>query len=195
MAVTGDELERSVVQALQGDGRAFATLIELSHARVYRLALYLMGDAAEAEDVTQEVYIRAWSRLEGLRQPAAVLPWLSRITRNVARDRLRWWKRRRVARDGNDRAPPLAEPPASAQPLPSEALLAAELGEAVRRATRALPEKLRVCLLLREVEGMSYEEIARLLEVPLGTAESRVHRARQALARRLERLVRPGDER
>jgi len=163
-----------------GDPAAFRELVEATSARLYRLARHLMRDADEAEDVVQETYIRAWQRRGDLRDPQAVVPWLSRIARNAARDRLRWW-RRRPERARVEIEPPAAESPADAQ------LVDAQRGAEVRRALDVLSEKHRVILLLREVEDMSYEQIAELLGLPLGTVESRLHRARAALASKLEK--------
>jgi RNA polymerase sigma-70 factor (ECF subfamily) len=172
-------------RARGGSTSAFRELVSRSHASVFRLAAALVGDRDEAADVTQETYVRAWQRLHELRDPAAASSWLFRIARNVARDRRgSWWSRVRAPLDA------AAEALATAQPLapsPHEALEAAESAAAVQRALRLLPEKHRVVLVLREVEGMSYDEIADALGVAVGTVESRLHRARAGLARRLAR--------
>jgi RNA polymerase sigma-70 factor (ECF subfamily) len=188
-------LGEACARARAGDPAAFRQLVELTHGTVYRLALRLLADGDEAADVTQETYVRAWSRLEELREPAAALGWLCRIARNLARDRRRgwWWRRREVHDGGLDPAPRLA--PVAEAPRPDDALAAAELGLQVRKALAALPEKHRVVLLLREVDGMGYAELAEALGVPVGTVESRLHRARKALAKRLERSMRQEDER
>lgn len=186
----GGELAAVAARVRAGERDAFRELIELTTPRIYRLAVRMLGDPDEADDVVQETYIRAWGRLEELRDPAAVLGWLSRVARNAARDRLRWWKRRR--RESFDEAgAPLARMVAMADsaPLADEALAAAQTGAAVARAVAALPDKHRVVLLLREADGMSYEEIAESLGVAVGTVESRLHRARAALARKLERVA------
>jgi RNA polymerase sigma-70 factor, ECF subfamily len=189
------DLVAAAARARAGERQGFRELIELSSPRIYRLALRVVGDPDEADDVVQETYIRAWARIEELRDPAAVTGWLSRIARNAARDRLRWWKRRR--RESFDEAgAPLAHVVAqagAAPQQPDDALASAQVGAAVARAVAALPDKHRVVLLLREADGMSYEEIADALGIAVGTVESRLHRARAALARRLQRLAREGD--
>jgi len=188
----GGDLAAAAARARAGERAAFRELIELSSPRIYRLALRVVRDPDEADDVVQETYIRAWDRIEELRDPAAVTGWLSRIARNAARDRLRWWKRLR--REPFDDATGLARLMAEAQTRgarsPDEELASAETSAALARAVAALPERQRVVLLLREVDGMSYEEIAEALGIPIGTVESRLHRGRAALARRLERLAR-----
>lgn len=184
------DLAAIAARARAGERAALRQLVEKSAPRIYRLALRVVGDPDEADDVVQETYIRAWERIDELRDPSAVMGWLSRIARNAARDRLRWWKRRR--RESFDEAgAALAHLVAQAgsAPLADEALAAAETGAAVARAVAALPDKHRLVLLLREADGMSYEEIAESLGIAVGTVESRLHRARAALARRLRRLV------
>jgi RNA polymerase sigma-70 factor, ECF subfamily len=184
------DLAAVAARARAGERAALRELVEKSAPRIYRLALRVLGDPDEADDVVQETYIRAWERIDELRDPSAVMGWLSRIARNAARDRLRWWKRRR--RESFDEAgAALAHLVAQADSAPpaDEALAAAETSAAVARAVAALPDKHRVVLLLREADGMSYEEIAESLGIAVGTVESRLHRARAALARRLRRLV------
>jgi RNA polymerase sigma-70 factor, ECF subfamily len=175
-------------RARDGDEVAFRQLIQLTTDRLFRIAAHLTGDRDEADDVVQETFIRAWGRMGELREPAAVLGWLARIARNAARDRLRTRRRR-----GEDRRDdPRHEPEAAPGGRPDEHLAAAQLAVAVRRAVGQLADKHRVVLLLREVDGMSYDQIAQLLELPVGTVESRLHRARAALARRLARARREG---
>lgn len=185
--MTGDDagarLRAAAERARAGSSSAFRALVDGSHETVFRLAVALTGDRDEAADVVQETYIRAWERIDGLRDPRAATAWISRIARNVAHDRRRgWWSRRRTPLDAAsaERAAPGPAPAAA-----DEALQEAERAAAVQRALARLPEKHRVVLLLREVEGMTYEEIAGALGLPVGTVESRLHRARQGLARRL----------
>lgn len=164
------------------DESAFHEVVERTHATVFRLAYALVGDRDEAADVTQETYVRAWNRRGELRDPGAVTGWLGRIARNVAHDRRRsWWSRIRAPLgDAGDGAAEI-DPAIGAD----DRLAAEQEASSVRRAMRLLPEKQRVVLTLREVEGMTYEQIAEVLELPLGTVESRLHRARAALAKRL----------
>lgn len=182
--MTGDDAgarPRAAAERTRTDGAGeFRALVDGSHELVFRLAMALTGDRDEAADVTQETYLRAWERLDGLRDRGAATAWICRIARNVAHDRRRgWWSRVRAPLDAA-----LAERPAPAAGA-DEALEGAERAAAVRRALARLPEKHRVVLLLREVEGMSYEQIADALGLPVGTVESRLHRARRGLARRL----------
>jgi len=186
-----EDLAAVAVRARAGEAEGFRELVALSLPRIYRLARRIVADSDEADDVVQETYIRAWARIGELRDPTAAAAWLSRIARNAARDRLRWWKRRpRAAFD--ETSPALLDLVAQGQrgPLPDEALASAQVRAEVAAHVAALPDKHRVVLLLREVDGMSYEEIAEALGIAIGTVESRLHRARAALARRLARLAR-----
>jgi RNA polymerase sigma-70 factor (ECF subfamily) len=185
--VSGDDagarLRAAADGARAGDPEAFRVLVAETHATVFRLAAALVSDRDEAADVTQETYVRAWGRIEELRDGAAALGWLCRIARNVAHDRRgSWWSRVRAPLEA------IAGVAAPREAGPDASFAAAERAEAVRAALAKLPEKHRVVLALREVEGLSYEEIAAATGVPRGTVESRLHRARAALARRLSGL-------
>ena len=183
------ELELLARRAGEGDPAAFRRLVERTADRLFRIAVHVTGDRDEADDVVQETFIRAWARIGELRDPAVVLGWLARIARNAARDRLRGRRRRGEDRRREADRP---EPAAADGARPDEHLASAQLGAAVRHAVGELSEKYRVVLLLREVDGMSYEQIAELLEIPVGTVESRLHRARAALGKKLERVRRAG---
>ncbi len=177
-----EALRLAAERARAGDAAAFRDLVQATQGTIFRLAAALVADRDEAADVVQETYLRAWDARAALRDGAAALGWLCRIARNVAHDRRRsWWSRIRapMAEAALERRPVQDGPPAD------EALAAAQAARAVRRALASLPEKHRVVLALREVEGMSYEEIAVAVGVPVGTVESRLHRARAGLARRL----------
>jgi len=187
------ELESLAIRAADGDQGAFRELVEKTHATTYRLALRMLGRPAEAEDVVQETYIRTWQSLGKLRDKRATLAFVCRITRNVATDKLRKLGRRRIdsldAQIG-DGVGALVDSIAHDGSAQDELLESAQVGVAVREVVDQLKEKHRVVLLLREVDGMSYEEISAALGVPVGTVESRIHRARKELAQKLERLAR-----
>ena len=179
----GARLRAAADGARAGDPEAFRVLVAETHATVFRLAAALVSDRDEAADVTQETYVRAWGRIDELRDGAAALGWLCRIARNVAHDRRgSWWSRVRAPLEA------IAGVAAPREAGPDASFAAAERAEAVRAALAKLPEKHRVVLALREFEGLSYEEIAAATGVPRGTVESRLHRARAALARRLSGL-------
>lgn len=166
------------------DQQAFAELVSLYQDKVYSLSYHLTGDATEAQDLAQEVFLRAYLHIGTFRQEADFGTWLHRITVNV------WLNSRRkqkgplvisldtpiVTEDGE-----MAREVAAAQPDPLEMTTERELQQLVRRALQELPADFRAVLVLREIEGYNYEEIARLLRCSLGTVKSRLNRARHAL--------------
>lgn len=149
---------------------------------LYRLSLQLLGSSGEAADAVQETSVRAWQRIARLRDPAAVTGWLCRICRNHCYDQLRRRKRQKAD----------YEVPAREDPEPDPAAMAASNQgvDEIWRLVGALPEKYRIVLLLHVVEGMTNEEISLALGIAVGTVDSRLHRARKELARKLERLAR-----
>ncbi len=130
----GTRLRAAADGARSGDPDAFRTLVAETHATVFRLAVALVSDRDEAADVTQEAYVRAWGRIDELRDGAAALGWLCRIARNVAHDRRRsWWSRIRAPLDA------LSGEAAPAEAAPDAALASAERSAAVRRPQRKAP--------------------------------------------------------
>ena len=183
------QLETLVSRSREGDRDAFAALVEHSHGTVYRLVLRTLADAAEAEDVVQETYIRAWRALPRLRDPGAVIGWLCRIARHAALDRARQRKRRPIP-SSDEQVLGGAMRELVAAEDPRAAAESAELRQLLMATIASLDEKYRVVFLLREVDGMSYEAIAQALGCPVGTVESRLHRARHKLAAKLTRAMR-----
>lgn len=166
--------------------------MDQSHKTVYRLALRILGDRAAAEDVVQETYIRTWQGLADVRDPGAAYGWICRVARNVAYDRQRaQYRKPTTSLDASTGASetPLVEQLADEERGPDDQVDAAQVGVAVRAALAELKEKHRLVLTLRELDGMSYEEIAEALGCRIGTVESRLHRARKALATKLKGLA------
>ncbi len=186
-------IQDAAAAAAAGDRDAFRRWVELTHQTVFRLAYRLLDDPAAAEDVAQEAYLRAWQGLHTLRDPGAAFGWLCRIARNVAHDRHRAAYRKPTRSldapagvEGASLLDQLVDPGED----PEGQLDAAQVGQAVQAALLELKEKHRLVLTLREIDGMSYEEIALALGMRIGTVESRLHRARQALAKKLRALSR-----
>ena len=166
----------------RGDQNAFARLVERYTGMVYNLAVQRVGNHHDAEDLTQSVFFKVWQALPNFRGDAAFSTWLYRMTVNAATDHLRQKGRREAPLSLDD--PDLPQT-ADLTPGPAEAVQKKERQEALVQAIHALPDQARTVLLLREFEGLSYEEIAQALELPLGTVRSRLARARTALAKNL----------
>ncbi|MDI3316893.1 MAG: sigma-70 family RNA polymerase sigma factor [Bacillota bacterium] len=180
-----DGLERALLERAQaGDVAAFEELVRPELRRVYGAAVRLVG-RQEAEDVVQEAVLHAFRALGAFRGGSRFGSWLYRIAINLCLDHGR--RNRRREHHEEAREPARIPEPATGTAAcdPEEALLAAERHEAVEAALAALPEEYRAALLLRDVEGLSYEEVAEMTGIPLGTVKSRVFRGRRALREKL----------
>ena len=178
----GDSAEL-VSRLRAGDRQAFEELVRTQQHRVYGLALRMLGNAAEAQDVAQEAFLRAHRGLAQFRGDARLSTWLYAIVSRLCLNRLAE-SERRLARQGEETLARLAD----ASPGPDQALERGELEEALHRAIGELSEERRIVVVLRDVEGLAYEEIAEVLELPVGTVRSRLHRARLDLKEKLERF-------
>jgi RNA polymerase sigma-70 factor (ECF subfamily) len=181
-----------VARAVQGDQHAFDILVREHTPRMYRVALRITGSPAEAEDVVQEAWISAWRALPGFRHESAVSTWLYRVVTNGALAHVR---RRRPtvsldaalhhAERSGDRTLLGSGVLADTRAGPEGQVVRAEQVDAVLRAIAELDVSQRVPLVLRELEGLSYEEVAEVLEVNVPALRSRLHRARVALLAKL----------
>jgi RNA polymerase sigma-70 factor (ECF subfamily) len=167
-----------------GDAPAFEELVMTYQHRVFGVALRMLGNRAEAEEVAQEAFVRAHRALREFRGDAKLSTWLYAITSRLCLNRLASGERRLV-RQGEDALLRLSD----AGPRPDAALERRELETALGRAIAELPEDRRIVVVLRDLEGLSYEEIAEVLELELGTVRSRLHRARADLKEKLERFL------
>ncbi|HUK04818.1 MAG TPA: RNA polymerase sigma factor RpoE [Burkholderiales bacterium] len=187
------EIDRLLVERAQrGDKRAFELLVEKYQRKLARLLSRLIRDPGEVEDVTQEAFIKAYRALPSFRGDSAFYTWLYRIGINTAKNYLVAMGRR--APTSTDVEAEEAEGQESGALLrdintPDSLLLSKEIGDTVNAAIESLPEELRSAIQLRELEGMSYEEIAKLMDCPIGTVRSRIFRAREAIAERLRPLL------
>lgn len=159
-------------------------LVDAYRDRIHRLVAGLLGDSDEAEDVTQEVFVKAFYRISSYKGDAAFYTWLYRVAVNAATDWRKKWKRRkgRSLSDG----PEGAEGIRDEGPKPERLAHGRELGRRLEEALEKLPPNYRTILVLREYEGMSYEEMGRVLGLPKGTVESRLFRARERLREMME---------
>jgi RNA polymerase sigma-70 factor (ECF subfamily) len=187
------EVDQQLVERAQrGDKRAFELLVLKYQRRLGRLLSRFVRDAAEVEDVTQEAFIKAYRALPSFRGDSAFYTWLYRIGINTAKNYLVALGRRAPTTTGFDSEE--AEGFDDADQLrdantPESELEGKEIAATVNRAVDALPEDLRTAITLREIEGLSYEEIANVMGCPVGTVRSRIFRAREAIAAELRPLL------
>jgi RNA polymerase sigma-70 factor (ECF subfamily) len=177
---------QAVARAREGDHAAFRVLVERYQGRAFSLALRVLRDEEQARDVVQDAFLKAYGALGRFEGRSGFYTWLHRIVMNLCLDRKRREKSARqvewseeVERDAE------ADPEAPETPEPELALERAELRAELARAIGALPEDARRTLELREIDGLSYQEIAECLGVPKGTVMSRLHYARRRLRRTL----------
>jgi RNA polymerase sigma-70 factor, ECF subfamily len=187
------EVDRELVERAQrGDKRAFELLVEKYQRKLARLLSRFIRDPAEVEDVTQEAFIKAYRALPAFRGDSAFYTWLYRIGINTAKNYLMALGRRAPTSteveaedaEGFDDAEQLRD-----INTPESMLLSAEIARTVNATIEELPEELRTAIQLREIEGMSYEDIARIMDCPIGTVRLRIFRAREAIAGRLRPLL------
>lgn len=178
-----EETKSLVRKSQKGDIAAFEELVRRYQNKVYTLSFNLTGNAADAQDLAQEVFLRAFTSLAGFRNEADFGTWLHRLTVNLWLNARQRQKGQVVSLDAplQTEEGEVAREVAAAGADPGEALESRELQELVRQALARLPGEQKVVLILREIEGYSYEEIAGILGCAVGTVKSRLNRARQGL--------------
>lgn len=175
----------AVARARRGDGEAFGELVTRYRTRMYHVAYGMVGHHETAMDLTQEAFLRAYQHLEAFRGESKFSTWLRRIVTNVCLDHLRKLEHRAVLSSydetrGEDDHPEGVRLTGSLEP-PDAGVARRELGRAIVEAMRVLTPEQRAAMVLREVEGLSYEEIAKSLDCAVGTVMSRLHYARKRL--------------
>lgn len=183
-----------VERTIAGDQRAYGLLVIKYQRRVQRLVGRMVRDVDLVEDITQETFIRAYRALHQFRGDAQFYTWLYRIAVNTAKKALLELKRDRTisesffARDEEDETSLRQNEPSSDE-TPESVLAAKEIAGVVNSAMDELPEELRQAVVLREIEGLSYEEISLAMACPIGTVRSRIFRAREAISSKVKPLL------
>jgi RNA polymerase sigma-70 factor (ECF subfamily) len=187
-----DDTDQELVRRVQaGDQTAFNLLVLKYQHRVLKLVGRFVNDQAEAEDVAQEAFLKAYRALASFRGDSAFYTWLYRIAINTAKNALVSQRRRPVDFDLDLQDPEQYDRHAKLKEVdtPEGVLLTDEIRAVVEEAMEQLPEDLRTAIVLRELEGLSYEEIAEAMDCPVGTVRSRIFRAREAIDKKLKPLL------
>ena len=181
-----------VQQCLRGEGPAWEELVRRHTRRVYNLCYRFTGNATDAQDLSQEVFLRIYRTLPSYRPAYGAFPtWLTSVTRNLLVDHYRRTRHDRVTDSIDDAMPALEEKHSKAR-TPDRLAEASELSVQLQRGLARLSPELREAVILRDLQGLEYNEIQAVLEVPEGTVKSRINRGRIELARILEEMgVRP----
>jgi len=192
---SGDSDLLLVERTVAGDARAFELLVIKYQRRIQRLIGRMVRDADLVEDITQETFIRAYRALHQFRGEAQFYTWLYRIAVNTAKKFLLELKRDPVvpesalrSSDDEDETSRAGNEPTTDE-TPESVLAAREIAAVVNAAMEALPDDLRQAVTLREIEGLTYEEIAQVMDCPIGTVRSRIFRAREAISLKVKPLL------
>jgi len=189
--------EAELVAELQaGSDSAFDYLVTYYHSSVYNLVYGILSDAADAADVTQEVFLRVFRGIHGFRRSSSLKTWLYRVSVRQALNHRRWcWRHHRqqvsIDADGPESGP--AQELEDSEATPFEQCAAHEMQSSVRRALTEVPPVFRSAVILRDLEGLSYEEVAEILEVSVGTVKSRILRGRRILKEILDPVLHTPD--
>ncbi len=187
------EVDQQLVERVQnGDKQAFGLLVTKYQRKLARLLSQFIRDSAEVEDVTQEAFIKAYRALPAFRGDSAFYTWLYRIGINTAKNFLVSQGRRAPTLQGVDTED--AENFDTSGALreintPESELMSKQIAQTVNQTLERLPEELRTAITLREIEGLSYEDIANIMDCPIGTVRSRIFRAREAISEELRPLL------
>jgi RNA polymerase sigma-70 factor (ECF subfamily) len=188
------QFEAQFIERLKrGDSAAFEILVNERSGEIYGLLYRLTESSEEARDLTQETFLRAFQSISHFRGESDLRTWIYRIAINQARNRWRWWRRRRRdatvsidAAPGNGQGPLAGTLKSDTDRNPEQDALAHERERTLRRALGTLKRVYREAVILRDIEGLAYDEIAVALDISVGTVKSRLARGRQELRRKLE---------
>jgi len=190
-AVSSNAETRFIEKLKAGEAKAFDDFVVRYSSNVYALLIRLTQDEEEAKDLTQETFLRALKAIKNFRGDADLKTWLYRIAVNESRNRFRWWKRRNksltLSLDAENAAneKPLSERISDNSEDPEMETLRRERERALHQALRELPTNFREVIVLRDIEGLTYEEVAIALKMNVGTVKSRIARGREELRKKL----------
>lgn len=174
----------------RGNASAFEKLVVLYEKKVYNLAFRMVGNHEDASDIAQEAFLKVYTSLDQFRGESSFSTWLYRVVSNACLDELRHRARHKVVSIDTPVSPedPSPRQIPSKDPEPGHGIERAEVSNAVQQGIKELPDDHRIILVLRDIQGLSYEEIAQVLNMPLGTVKSRLNRARLSLRDRLQSM-------
>lgn len=180
-------IKKRIKQVIKGDQDAFGEIVEIYKNSVYQLCYRMIGNQHEAEDLAQEAFLRAYVNIKSFNQELKFSTWLFRIATNLCIDRIRkkkpdYYLDAEVS--GTEGLTMYSQIP-SGTPLPESQLESLELHETVQKEILKLPEKYRTVIVLKYIEELSLNEISEILDLPLGTVKTRIHRGREALRQQL----------
>ncbi len=176
--------DRDLIERFKrGDPSGFADLIRKYENRIYGLCRHMMGDADDAQDAAQDVFVKVYGNLKTYRPDSSLYTWLYRITVNTCLD----YRKKKHPESFEDE--PAIDKLPSARPLPDRLYESKETGHLIEEALRRLPKAFKAVIVLKEIEGLSYEEISEVLHTSVGTVKSRISRAREELKRFLQKRL------
>ena len=182
-----DIIRKRIKQVLKGDQNAFGEIVELYKDKVFQICFRMVGNAHEAEDLAQEAFVRAYTNINSFNQNLKFSTWLYRIATNLCIDRLRkkkpdYYLDAEIA--GTEGLTMYSQVP-SKTVLPEDEVVNLEIQQQIQQEISKLPEKYRSVIVLKYIEELSLNEISNILEIPLGTVKTRIHRGREALRHQL----------
>lgn len=183
-------VKKRIQQVLKGDQNAYAEIVELYKDKVFHISYRMLGNVHEAEDVAQEAFIRAYVNIHNYQLDKKFSTWLYRIATNLTIDRIRKKKPDYYldsAVEGTEGLTMYSQL-ASNEAIPEDKVISMELQERVQQEIYALPPKYRSVIVLKYLEDLSLKEIGEILDLPIGTVKTRIHRGREALRKRLSNL-------
>lgn len=183
-------IKKRIKQVLKGDQNAFGEIVEIYKDKVFQLAYRMLGNRHEAEDIAQEAFIRAYVNIQSYNINLKFSTWLYRIATNLCIDRIRkkkpdYYLDAEVA--GTDGLTMYSQIPSKTS-LPEDDIESLELQDTIQRAISKLPEKYRSVIVLKYIEELSLNEISEILDMPLGTVKTRIHRGRETLRKQLRHV-------